>query len=78
MEKEINDKNEYKLMSIGTEFEEIVDPMISSTDTRKRKLRWKVIGHVRASRFIGDNKGILTEEIKLISTEYLDEVEEVE
>lgn len=58
-----------KLRPIGTEFWIEYPPAHDSTDCKGRRIKYRVVAHTKSARFVGDEKGILAEEIKPIEIE---------
>lgn len=64
-----------ELRPIGTEFE-IIYPakvgMCENQPLRDRRVKYIVVGHVKAQRYPGDQEGRMMEELRLISITYED------
>ena len=57
------------LRPIGTEFEIVFPPAVTSTDPDSHMARYRIVAHEKAMRFPGDKEGTWAETLKALSYE---------
>ena len=60
------------LRPIGTVFQYEFPPALSSSECRKSRITYRVTAHVKLVRFIGDEEGVLSEELEALEIEWWD------
>ena len=59
------------LRPIGTEFEVVSLPSLGSTDPRPHKSKYRIVGYIIGSKWLGDTEGEWLEEVEGCSVEVL-------